>query len=66
MDNYQIPQHHNKSYSFKDDNRELYGVNISKLRQWHKEREKKMLNEENSIQELAVAKVRGFLDAIGK
>ena len=50
---------------FRDEKKETYGLDIRKLKQWHEDREKSLLNQEKAQQEIAVAKVRGFLDAIG-
>jgi hypothetical protein len=46
--------------------RSVYGLNLGMLRQWQQEKNEKLLDSENSKQAIAVAKVRGFLDAVGK
>lgn len=45
--------------------RETYGLNISQLREWSKNRMKEELTTEMAKQQIAVSKVRDFLDAIG-
>ena len=47
-------------------NNSRYGLDLGKLRSWSKERSSQYLSEETSKQEIAVAKVRAFLDAIRK
>ncbi len=42
-----------------------YGLKIKKLRQWNEEHAKELEQREESLQEMAVAKVRGFMDAVG-
>jgi hypothetical protein len=44
--------------------RETYGLNISQLREWSKNRMKEELTTEMAKQQIAVSKVRDFLDAI--
>lgn len=46
--------------------RETYGMNIAQLKEWSKNRMKEELTTEMAKQQIAVAKVRDFLDAIGK
>ena len=46
--------------------REVYGLNLGLLRRWQNEKKEQLLSSEAAMQEIAVAKVRGFLDAIGK
>lgn len=41
-----------------------YGLKMSKLRQWNLERTKDLEQKEESLQLLAVSKVRGFMDAV--
>ena len=41
-----------------------YGLKIHKLREWKAERAKELALREESLQEMAVAKVRGFMDAV--
>lgn len=43
-----------------------YGLDLATLRSWSAEKTSKYLSEESSKQEIAVAKVRAFLDAISK
>jgi hypothetical protein len=43
-----------------------YGLDLATLRSWSAERTSQYLSEESSKQEIAVAKVRAFLDAISK
>lgn len=45
--------------------RETYGMNIAQLKEWSKNRMKEELTTEMAKQQIAVAKVRDFLDAIG-
>lgn len=45
--------------------KEVYGLNLGLLRRWQNEKNEKLLSSEEAMQEIAVAKVRGFLDAIG-
>ena len=45
--------------------KEVYGLNLGMLRKWHKEKKEEMMGSEQAKQEIAVAKVRGFLDAVG-
>lgn len=56
----------NNSYipRIKSTERQTYGLNVSLLRKWQKERTQKLLDQEFAKQEIAVAKVRSFLDAI--
>ena len=44
--------------------REDYGIEISKLKGWQSVRDDRALEEEEARQEIAVARVRGFLDAM--
>jgi hypothetical protein len=44
--------------------REDYGLDVSKMKSWQEERKEKLMEEEEHRQEIAVARVRGFLDAI--
>ena len=44
--------------------REDYGLDISAMKKWQEIRQKKLMDEEEHRQEIAVARVRGFLDAI--
>lgn len=46
--------------------KEAYGLNLGMLRKWHREKKDEMLSSEQAKQEIAVSKVRGFLDAVGK
>ena len=46
--------------------RETYGMNIAQLKEWSKNRMKEELTTEMAKQQIAVAKVRDFLDAIGE
>lgn len=36
------------------------------LRKWQKDKKEELLSSEEAKQEIAVSKVRGFLDAVGK
>lgn len=45
--------------------KEAYGLNLGMLRKWHREKKDEMLSSEQAKQEIAVSKVRGFLDAVG-
>jgi hypothetical protein len=49
-----------------NDQREVYGLKLGLLRQWENEKKDQLLSSEHALQEIAVAKVRGFLDAIGR
>lgn len=42
-----------------------YGLNLKQLRQWNLQHLKKLESEESALQEMIVAKVRGFMDLIG-
>ena len=44
--------------------REDYGLDINQMKEWQDEHRQKLLDEEEHRQEIAVARVRGFLDAI--
>lgn len=46
--------------------KETFGLDIKQLRHWSEARIQQQLNTESAKQEIAVAKVRGFLDAVGK
>ena len=46
--------------------REAYGLNLGLLRKWELENKDQLLGSEHAKQEIAVAKVRGFLDAVGE
>lgn len=41
-----------------------YGLKLDKLRDWKAERTRELEQREESLQEMAVAKVRGFMDAV--
>ena len=43
----------------------VYGLKLGLLRQWENEKREQLLGSEHALQEIAVSKVRGFLDAIG-
>jgi hypothetical protein len=43
----------------------VYGLQLGLLRKWEDEKKSQLLGTEHAMQEIAVAKVRGFLDAIG-
>lgn len=58
--------HMSRSYSRKLEQRQTYGLNTYQLKKWQQMRQEKLLAQESAMQEIAVAKVRGFLDAIGK
>ena len=47
-------------------NKEVYGLNLGLLRKWQGEKTEEILKSEHVKQEIAVAKVRGFLDAVCK
>jgi hypothetical protein len=44
----------------------VYGLQLGLLRKWEDEKKNQLLGTEHAMQEIAVAKVRGFLDAIGE
>ena len=44
----------------------VYGLNLGMLRKWQKDKKEELLSSEEAKQEIAVSKVRGFLDAVGK
>jgi hypothetical protein len=46
--------------------KETFGLDIKRLKQWSQDRIQQQLSTEAARQEIAVAKVRGFLDAVGK
>lgn len=46
--------------------KETYGLDIAKLKQWSEQRVLSQNSKETAKQEMAVAKVRSFLDGIGK
>jgi len=50
----------------KTSERQHYGVDISLLRSWQRDRTERFLDQEYSRQEIAVTKVRDFLDAIDR
>lgn len=54
-----------KSAALDPNLREVYGLNLGLLRRWQSEKNEALLSSEVAMQEIAVAKVRGFLDAIG-
>jgi hypothetical protein len=45
---------------------EDYGINITQLKKWKNERMQRLLEQEVSQQEMALSKVRGFMEAITK
>ena len=45
---------------------EMYGLNLTQLKQWSIAQRQKLLEEEESKQEVALSKVRGFMEAITK
>lgn len=44
----------------------VYGLNLGMLRKWQKDKKEEILSSEEAKQEIAVSKVRGFLDAVGE
>lgn len=54
-----------KRESYRRIQRETYGLNVKQLKQWSKDRMKEELTTELAKQQIAVSKVRTFLDAIG-
>ncbi|RYH15347.1 hypothetical protein EON65_31865 [archaeon] len=46
--------------------KETFGINVRQLKLWNQLRQQQQMDTESVKQELAVAKVRAFLDAIGK
>lgn len=46
--------------------KETFGLDIKQLRQWSEIRISQELSTESAKQEIAVSRVRGFLDAVGK
>jgi len=50
----------------KTSERQHYGVDLSLLRSWQRDRTERFLDQEYSRQEIAVTKVRDFLDAIDR
>ena len=50
---------------FQDKQKNDYGLNIHRLKQWVNENSLVLLNKEETMQEIALAKVRGFIQATG-
>jgi hypothetical protein len=42
-----------------------YGINLQTLKNWNQERLQNILAKEESKQEIAVSRVRNFIDALG-
>lgn len=58
------PSTHGRSRPTTND-KVVYGLNLGLLRKWQKDKKEEILSSEEAKQEIAVSKVRGFLDAVG-
>jgi len=57
---------HSRENRHRQGPKETFGLDIKQLQQWNQTSLQQQLNTEAARQEIAVAKVRGFLDACGK
>lgn len=61
-----MPEKPKAAGSFKKPKKESFGLDVRQLKLWNQLRIQQQLDTEGVKQEIAVARVRGFLDAIGK